>query len=294
MTAKAIKLKIAHSPDSDDAFMFYAIRHKKIDLKNYQFEFDSAEIELLNQQAFDTTQAPDIIAVSFHAFAYLEDYYSLLISGSSMGGKEHGPKLISKASLLKDLRDKKKSFANLRIAIPGKFTSAYLSLRLYENISFNEREKFQEVFCNFDKVFDLVATDEVDAGLLIHESQLKFQEQGYESIIDLGQWWYCYTEGLNLPLGCNIIKKSLGQELISDIDELLMQSILWGKENFTEVMNYSRDFAKNELNDENAKKYLDMYVNDSTIKLNKEDIESINLFLKLGKEQGLIKTNFQK
>lgn len=279
-----MKLKIAHSPDSDDAFMFYAIAQNKIDLKGYEFEFRSNEIEVLNQQAFDLENAADVVAVSFHAYAYLQNDYNLLYSGCSMGGKDYGPKLIAKADLVDEVCKSNKQLSELKIAIPGKMTSAYLALRVYEE-SFSPEAKFTAEFCKFDEVFNLVKSGEVDAGLLIHESQLKFQKENFELIVDLGAWWYGYSEGLNLPLGCNVIKKSLGDKVRDDIDEILMQSILWGKENFEEVMNYSRKFAKNDLNNDDAKKYLDMYVNESTIKLTNDDLKSIELLLRAVKDK---------
>jgi 1,4-dihydroxy-6-naphthoate synthase len=275
-----MRLKVAHSPDSDDAFMFYAIAHKKIDLKNYEFEFSADEIEVLNQKALDIDTAPDIVAVSFHAYAYLQNDYNLLYSGCSMAGKDYGPKLIAKPDIVEAIHSGSKGISDLKIAIPGKLTSAYLALRIYEE-SFPSKEKFTAIYCKFDEVFDLVKSGEVDAGLLIHESQLKFEKENFDLIVDLGEWWYGYTEGLNLPLGTNVIKKKLGDKVRNDIDQILMQSILWGKENFKEVMEYARKFAKNNLNDEDAKKYLDMYVNESTVKLSKEDEESIALLLKI-------------
>lgn len=277
-----IKLKVAHSPDSDDAFMFYAIREQKFNLENFEFEFSTAEIEILNQKAFDEDSAPDIIAASFHAYAYLEDKFDFLSSGCSMGGSDYGPRLVSKPQTNTNL-------SQLKIAVPGKLTSAYLALRLYERLELKSDQEFLPVFCKFDEVFELLETDQVDASLLIHESQLKFQDNGYKLLLDLGAWWFKYSQGLNLPLGTNLIKKKLGSETRKKINQLLKQSIIWGKNNFAEVQEFSRKFANNDLDDTKAQNYLDMYVNESTIELSSKDHESINLFLELGQREQLIK-----
>lgn len=287
------ELKIAHSPDSDDAFMFYAIKEGKIDLKGYSFDFYSDEIDILNNDALNNEFKYDIFAVSFHAFAYLKDKFQILQSGASMGGKDYGPKLVYRHC--EKLRNSDAAIHTpnkvlswiastlsrnnvIKIAIPGKLTSAFLVLKEWLKEQSIEAEF---LFCSYEEVFDLLEQGKVDASLLIHEAQLRYKELGYDLIVDLGIWWYEKTQGLNMPLGCNVIRKDLGQKTINDIEELLKESIEWGLENFEEVLDYSRKFADNKLNDEKAKKYIEMYVNDSTVQLTENDNKSINKLLEL-------------
>jgi 1,4-dihydroxy-6-naphthoate synthase len=268
-------IKIAHSPDSDDAFMFYAIKEAKVNLKDYQFEFSSDEIDILNMEAINNEFKYDIFAVSFHAYAKLRDKFQILNSGASMGGKDYGPKLVTNKNLsILDLQN----FSQLKIAVPGKLTSAFLVLKewLKEN-----NIKADYVFCSYNEVFKLLDQEKVEASLLIHEAQLRYQELGYRLIVDLGIWWYEKHSGLNMPLGCNVIRKDLGTKVINDIESILKESIVWGLNNFEEVLAYSRNFANNQLNDEKAKLYIEMYVNDSTVELSTKDHESINKLLSL-------------
>ena len=268
MTTQTKTIKIAHSPDSDDAFMFYAIKEKKIDLKGYEFEISSDEIDILNNEALTEEFKYDIFAVSFHACAFLKEKFQILKSGASMGGKDYGPKLVRRKEVDHD--------GVMTIAVPGKLTSAYLVLKewLKEN---NIEAEF--LFCSYEDVFPLLDSGKVDASLLIHEAQLRYQELGYELITDLGIWWYEKTNGLNMPLGCNVIRKDLGKETINELEALLKESIEWGLANFEEVLDYSRKFADNKLNDEKAKKYIEMYVSDSTVELSSDDLKSIELLL---------------
>ena len=263
MQTKTQVINIAHSPDSDDAFMFYAIMKNKIDTKGYDFNFASDEIAVLNRQALEGQNDYQIIALSFASLFKLEDEYELMPSGCSFGGKDYGPKIIFK----------NKPQKNFKLAVPGENTSAYLVAQSY--LKENNLE-IEPIFCAYDEVFDLLESGKVDASLLIHEAQLKYQEMGYQLMVDLGVWWH-EKHGLNMPLGCNAIKKDLGKDTIAELNEILYQSIVWGKENFKEVLEYSRDFAQNDLNDEMAEKYLDMYVNDTTVKLSPEDYKSIDL-----------------
>lgn len=282
-------LKISHSPDSDDAFMFYAIKHKKIDTKGFDFEFSADEIAVLNQKALACDKNYDILAVSFHALAYIQDTYTYLNSGASMAGSDYGPRLVSKRDI--DITKP------CTIAIPGRLTSAYLVLRLYEAISKGavwddtlkinldacekSRENFRARFCPYNEVFDLIESGEVDAALLIHEAQLKYQELGYRLIVDLGAWWYRETQGLRMPLGTNAIRKDLGEDFISEFDNMLKSSIEWGLHNLDEVLDYSRKFADNKLDDQSALNYINMYVDKSTISLSVGDKLSIRKLLKL-------------
>ncbi len=267
-------IKIAHSPDSDDAFMFYAIKEKKIDLQGFNFEFASDEIAKLNQLALDGQDQYQILALSFASLFQVEDEYELMPSGCSFAGRDYGPKIVSTRNGL--LRFESNDL--IKIAIPGKNTSAFLIAQHF--LKTNYSNKFEYVFCAYDEVFDLLESNKVDASLLIHEAQLKYQEMGFELLVDFGVWWHKNYSGLNMPLGCNAIKKELGSDCIAKLNKLLKESILWAKENFSESMEYSRKFAQNNLDDANAIKYLDMYVNDTTVELKKDDYQSIEILKK--------------
>lgn len=273
---KTTVIKVAHSPDSDDAFMFYAIKESKINLHGLSFEFSSAEIEILNQEILSKNPRADIMAASFHTFALVQDKYALLDSGMSFGNKDHGPKIVCKNPKLNT-----NDLSCIKIAIPGKHTTAFLVLQTLletlkkpgENRHCEEGEARRGnpfLFCSFDKVFDLLESGDADAALLIHEAQLKYQDYGYKLIADLGKWWNDYTDGLDLPLGCNLACRSLGSDLIKEVDEILSESISWASNNFDEVMNYSRSFANNGLDDIRAKQYLERYVLQSCKPNNKE------------------------
>lgn len=299
-------IKVAHSPDSDDAFMFYAIKFGKIDLHGFEFEITSDEIDVLNQQAMVIasgseaiqTGSPrrstprddiaDIFAVSFHAYHYIKDQFKILRAGASMAGMDYGPRLVSKNS--KEFLDTNQLEAGswkseaLKVAVPGKYTSAFLVLQAWLKESLKlpnsdfKPENIEYVFCSYNDVFTLLESNEVDASLLIHESQLKYQEHDCKLIVDLGKWWY-EKYNLQMPLGCNVINRDLGEETIAQIDSILQESIKWGLDNFEEVLEYSRNFAQNDLDDEAAKRYIGMYVNQSTVSLTEDDLRSIDLLL---------------
>lgn len=273
-------IKIAHSPDSDDAFMFYAIANRKVDLRGYKFEIDSAEIDKLNQQALNDETAYDIFAVSFHAYAYLADKFQILKPGSSMGGANYGPRVVAKQAV-----GPKPNFAGMKIAIPGKLTSAYLCLSLYQS---KLEGNFEPVFCSFDEVFDLLEQGKVDASLLIHESQLKIQENNLELLLDLGVWWYSKTDAMSMPLGCNVIRRDLGEDMIQEVSEILQESISYGLAHFDDALAYARNYSQNGLDDAKAEEYIHMYVNDQTVSLKDKDIDSIRLMLEEAYSQKLL------
>lgn len=272
-------ITVAHSPDSDDAFMFYAILEKKIDLKGFEFKIDSAEISKLNQKALDGQDEYQILALSFATLFQLEDEYELMPSGCSFAGKDYGPKIITSKENYEKFTDSKTDLSKYKLAVPGKNTTAFLASKAYLKENFNS--EFEYIFCSYDEVFDLINNKKVDASLLIHEAQLKFRDLGFELMVDLGVWWHRKTNGLNMPLGCNAIKKNLGKENIDKLNILLKESIEWSNDNFEEALEYSRKFAKNDLNDEDAVKYLDMYVNDTTVELSDDDYKSIEILRKL-------------
>ena len=269
-------IKIAHSPDSDDAYMFYALAHGKIPQSDFEFEFSSAEIEKLNQEALINNNF-DICALSFHAYALVADRYQILSSGASMAGPDYGPRLVAPRPLQ----------AKPRIAIPGQLTSAYLVLQLYYQELGSD---FERVFCSFDEVFDLITETRADAALLIHESQLKYQELDYQLILDLGAWWYQLSKGRSMPLGCNAVARRLSLENRLKLSQLMQASIAWGLAHPQETLSYARDFAANNLNDSDAAKYISMYVNEQTLALSAADISSIELMFKLAQEAALIQS----
>lgn len=263
-------IKVAHSPDSDDAFMFYAIKEHKIYIGDLVFEFHSDEIEKLNQNLLTQKDDFDICAASFHTAFLVKERYQILDSGASMAGSDYGPRIIYK--------DKTEGL----IAIPGEFTSANLAWQAFAN---ENKIEYQPVYCSYDEVFDLISEDKVSMSLLIHESQLKYKDLGFNLLVDLGQWWYRKYNGLQLPLGANLIRSSLGEETINDIQNLLSESIQWGLANIEETLAYASNFANHGLDPENANKYISMYVNESTVKLSKEDKESIKILSGFVKNQ---------
>jgi len=253
------------------------MRYGKIALpEELEFSYASAEIEELNQAALKH-EAADICALSFHAYAYVADQYQILRSGASMAGKNYGPRLVAKSVILSEAKGSLTPRNDrLRIAIPGKLTSAYLVLQIYYKQLGIE---FTPIFCKFDEVFDLLERGEVDASLLIHESQLKYQELGYSLLVDLGAWWHQMSGGLSMPLGCNAIRRDLPQK--NKLAKLMHDSIKWGLANLDETLDYARKFAANELDDAKAREYISMYVNAQTLRLSDDDTKSIELMYEL-------------
>ena len=267
-----MRIRVAHSPDSDDAFMFYAINHKKIDLKGYCFEDVLADIETLNKEALKGTY--EVSAISIHAFPYVADKYALLSSGASMGDN-YGPMIVAKEKF--DVSQIK----NKKIAVPGTLTSAFLALRLFEpNVSYE--------VVPFDQIIPKVKSGEFEAGLIIHEGQLTYKDEGLECILDLGKWWYEKTGGLPLPLGGNVIRKDLGDKVIKDISGILKESIRYSLEHRDEALNYALKFAR-DMEKEKADRFVGMYVNDLTLDYGERGKEAIVRFLSEAYEKNLIK-----
>ncbi|MBJ7498001.1 MAG: ABC transporter substrate-binding protein, partial [Gemmataceae bacterium] len=221
-------LSVGHSPDPDDAFMFYALAHNKIPTGNLAFAHELQDIETLNRRCLN--QELDISAISLHAFAYLSDKYALLSSGCSMGDR-YGPMVVAKKAYTID------ELKNLRIAVPGTLTTAFLSLSLLLG------SKFQYEVVPFDEILNAVEQGKVDAGLIIHEGQLTFQNQGLKLVVDLGVWWYEKT-GLPLPLGGNVVRKDLGADIISEASRLIRESIHYGLDNRKEALAYALQYGR--------------------------------------------------
>jgi 1,4-dihydroxy-6-naphthoate synthase len=260
----------AHSPDSDDAFMFYGLATRKIRSKSVTVRHVLEDIESLNRKA--TQGVYDLTAISYHAYPYVSDKYVLMNSGSSIGDG-YGPMVISARSMsAEDIKGKK-------IAIPGKMTTAYLALKLFE-------PDFQEVVVPFDEIPDAVQEHSVDAGLVIHEAQLTFGKSGFHNVLDLGRWWK-KTHNLPLPLGANALLRSLPADIQSECCRLMRESIQYALDNHEEALNYAMQFAR-DMEAPLAEKFVGMYVNHFTVDAGTEVPKAAQLLLNLGYEAGLI------
>ncbi|MCC6744422.1 MAG: ABC transporter substrate-binding protein [Acidobacteria bacterium] len=263
-------ITVAHSPDSDDAFMHYALAEHKIDAEGLEFKHLLKDIETLNHWAMEGRH--EVSAVSIHAYALLADKYALLPHGASMGNK-YGPIVVARESLtIEDLRGK-------RIGIPGKLTTAYLAMML-------AAPDFEPVEMDFDTIIDRVKAGDVDAGLLIHEGQLTYAGEGLHKVLDLGEWWHAET-GLQLPLGGNAIRKDLGPELTAKVSRLLHESIKYALENREEALGYAMQFAR-DLPTDLADRFVGMYVNDVTLDYGADGRRAVQLLLDRAFEAGLI------
>lgn len=266
----ALDLRLAHSPDSDDAFMFYALATKKIATGNIEFAHVLEDIETLNRKARE--EVYDITAVSFHAYAELADRYILMSSGASFGDG-YGPIIVTRATLQGE------SLKGKRVAIPGRKTTAYLALCLYES-------EFEPVETRFDEILDKVIKGEADAGVVIHEGQLTYGSYGLARKVDLGVWWKNET-GLPLPLGGNVIRRALGPEVIRRADELLRESIAYGLEHRDEALEYALNFARG-LDRATAEHFISMYVNQWTLDYGEPGRRAVQTLLDRGFEAGVI------
>lgn len=264
-------LSVGHSPDPDDAFMFYALAHNKIPTGNLAFAHELQDIETLNRRCLK--QELDISAVSLHAFAYLSDKYALLSSGCSMGDR-YGPMVVAKkAYTIEELK-------SLRIAVPGTLTTAFLSLNLLLG------SKFNYDIVPFDEILNAVEQGKVDAGLIIHEGQLTFQNQGLKLVVDMGVWWYEKT-GLPLPLGGNVVRKDLGADIIPEASRLIRESIHYGLDHREEALAYALQYGRN-LDTGLADKFVGMYVNDWTVDYGDKGRKAVQLLLNEGHKAGVI------
>jgi len=263
-------IHVAHSPDSDDAFMFYALASGKIDTEGLTYVHELQDIESLNQRAMRGEL--EVTAVSIHAYAYLSDRYSLLPHGASMGDR-YGPRLVAREPA------DRSEVKGKRIAIPGPLTSAYLALQLYE-------PDFTPVFTPFDAIEDAVVNGEVDMGLLIHEGQLTFAERGLHLVADMGEWWFQET-GLPLPLGGNVVRKDLGPELTQKISRHLRDSIAYGLQHRVGALDHAMQYARG-LDRSKADTFVGMYVNDWTLDYGERGRQAVRLFLQRGVDAGLV------
>lgn len=265
-------IRVAHSPDSDDAFMFYALAEGKVDTGDLRYVHELQDIETLNQRALRGEL--EVTAVSIHAYAYLSDRYALLPHGASMGDR-YGPRLVARSAMRPaEIRGK-------RIAVPGLLTSAYLALRLYQ-------PNFEPVVTPFDQIEDAVESGDVDLGLLIHEGQLTYAQRGLKLIADLGVWWHDQT-ALPLPLGGNVVRKDLGEELMANISRHLHASIAYGLRHRRAALDHSMRYARG-LDRDMADTFVGMYVNDWTLDYGEKGRDAVRQFLARGVDAGVIKT----
>jgi 1,4-dihydroxy-6-naphthoate synthase len=263
-------ISVAHSPDSDDAFMFYGLATNKLETEGLKFEHTLKDIQTLNEDAKNGVF--DVTAISFHAYAYVDDKYALLPHGASIGDK-YGPIVVSKEQY------KPEDIARLKIAVPGELTSAFLALKIYE-------QNFEYVVVPFDEIIDYVQKGKADAGLLIHEGQLFYKDMGLRKVLDLGEWWFERT-GLPLPMGGNVIKRELGEELMRKVSKQLLKSIKYSMDNREDALAYAMQFAR-DMPTELADRFVAMWVNDLTLDYGARGREGVERLLAEGYDKGII------
>jgi 1,4-dihydroxy-6-naphthoate synthase len=268
-------LTLGHSPDPDDAFMFYALAKELIPMHGFRFQHILQDIQTLNERA--TRGELDISAVSIHAYAYVRDQYALLPSGASMGDG-YGPMLVAKGKLSRD------EIARKKIAVPGTMTSAFLALQLWLGKPATE---FHYVVVPFDRIFEAVRSGAADLGLIIHEGQLTYQNEGLVVCEDLGAWWGRKNEGLPLPLGGNVIHKRIEPEMRQVISRILTASIQYSLDHRADAVQHALRYAR-DMGHELADKFVGMYVNHWTLDYGERGREAIRSFLGQAFERGLI------
>ena len=268
---------LGHSPDPDDAFMFYAMAENKIDLRGYRFEHRLEDIQTLNERAMRGEL--HISAISIHAYAYVSDRYALLPCGASMGDG-YGPIVVRRTTRNEAAADSTREFLrDCKIAVPGKMTSAFLALQLFLG-------KFDFVVVPFDQIFDTVKSGRADAGLIIHEGQLTYGRAGFEKVIDLGEWWKRET-GLPLPLGGNVVRKDIPAPVRHDIFEIIRESIDYGLAHREPAVRHSLPYAR-DMDANLAGKFIGMYVNDFTRDYGETGRAAIRKFLGDARRAGYI------
>ncbi len=262
-------IRIGHSPDSDDAFMFYALAKGHIETAPYEIVHVIEDIETLNKRALAAEL--EVTAISVHAYAYVSNDYALMPCGASIGDK-YGPLIVSKSPI--------KNLAGKKIAIPGEMTTAYLTMKLYQSDVKTETYRF-------DRIIAAVQDEKVDAGLIIHEGQLTYAREGLHKMVDLGEWWYEET-GLPLPLGANVIRRNLGDEKIHDITSLLKQSIQYSLDHRERGLEYAMTYAR-DMETDLADKFVGMYVNDYTLDYGDSGRKAVQELLNRGHDADVIK-----
>ena len=274
-TPKTAELSLAHSPDSDDAFMFYALATGKVRLPGVKFTHILADIESLNQAAHKETY--DVTAVSFFGYAFVADKYILLDCGASFG-EGYGPIVVSSHPI------EKNELAGKKVAIPGNKTTSYLALKLFE-------PNVQTVTMPFDKILAAVQAKEVEAGLLIHEGQLLFSQMGLHKVVDLGVWWQEQT-GLPLPLGANAVRRSLGPKMGLDVARIIRESVSYALEHREPAVDYALQFAR-DMDPALADKFIGMYVNKWTLDYGEDGRRAVRELYARGAAIGLVPSSFR-
>ena len=265
------EIKIAHSPDSDDAFMFYGLATNKVRVRCYKFTHTLTDIQALNHRAM-TDQYYDVTAISFHAYPYIQDHYTLMACGGSVG-ENYGPMIVAPRNYsLTEIRKR-------RIAVPGTLTTAFLALKLFA-------PEIETVTVDFDKIIPAVVAGQYDAGLIIHEGQLTYGRDGLKKVLDLGVWWKEQT-GLPLPLGGNAIRRSLGHDVQTVVTNALRDSIKQALEHREAALEYAMQFAR-DLDPSLANRFVGMYVNERTLNYGEDGREAIRKLLAMGYERGII------
>lgn len=264
------EISVAHSPDSDDAFMFYGLATNKIRVPGLKFNHTLTDIETLNRKAMEGFY--DVTAISFHAYPYIQDKYALMTCGGSVG-EQYGPMVVApRAFGLEELK-------RMKVAVPGTLTTAYLALKLFA-------PKIETEVVPFDQIIPEVLAGKYEAGLIIHEGQLTYESSGLQKILDLGKWWHDLT-GLPLPLGGNAIRRELGPELIASITQALRDSIQHALDHREEALAYAMQFAR-DLDHQMADRFVGMYVNERTLEYGSDGKEAVEKLLGMGFQAGII------
>jgi 1,4-dihydroxy-6-naphthoate synthase len=274
-TSEAVQpreISIAHSPDSDDAFMFYGLATNKVRSPGIRYTHTLCDIETLNRKAREGEGFYDVTAISFHAYPYIQDRYALLPSGGSVG-EGYGPMIVSPRAFSEDEIKRKK------IAVPGTLTTAYLVLKLFA-------PGVETEVVPFDQIIPQVLAGKYEAGLIIHEGQLTYAKSGLYRVVDMGRWWHKIT-GLPLPLGGNAIRRSLGRDLMLTVANALRHSIEYGLEHREEALAYAMQFAR-DLDSQSADKFVGMYVNERTVNYGTDGREAVRRLLEMGHKAGII------
>lgn len=277
MSATQLKIHLGHSPDSDDAFMFWGLASGEVK-SNFEFEHILRDIQTLNEWAMEGKL--ESTAISVHAFAFVADKYALLRHGGSFGDG-YGPMIVSKRPMTDE------EVANTVIAVPGKQTSAFLELNLWFDDKFGPdvRPKFEVV--PFDEIIPAIQSDKYAAGLIIHEGQLTYEEDGLVEIANMGKWWKEKTGGLPLPLGVNVVRKDLGPEVVTEVSRCMRESISSGLAKRGEALDYALTFARG-MDPGTSDKFVGMYVNERTVDMGDEGVAAIRLLLKEGARIGMV------
>ena len=264
------EITVAHSPDSDDAFMFYALATNKVRVPGLKFTHTLTDIETLNRKAMEGFY--DVSAISFHAYPYVQEKYALMPCGGSVG-EQYGPMVVAPRAIALD------ELKRIKVAVPGTMTTAYLALKLFA-------PKIETAVVPFDQIIPQVIAGKYEAGLIIHEGQLTYERSGLNRILDLGKWWHERT-GLPLPLGGNAIRRELGPELISQVTRALRNSIQYALDHREPALAYAMQFAR-DLDTQMADRFVGMYVNERTLDYGEDGKEAVRRLLDMGYRAGII------